>query len=71
MPKTIYIHYIVSSQIIMSEKKLTGFAALMKMRRLEAEKKKQEPEKMEKEQVKPVIKEVSLTCLIPIVSYKP
>ena len=69
MPKTIYIHYIASSQIIMSEKKLTGFAALMKMRRLEAEKKKQEPEKMEKEQVKPVIKEVSLTCLIPIVSY--
>ena len=46
----------------MSEKKLTGFAALMRMRRQEAEKKKQESGKVEEEQVKPVIKEISLTC---------
>ena len=48
----------------MSEKKLTGFAALMRMRRQEAEKKKQESGKVEEEQVKPVIKEISLTCTI-------
>lgn len=46
----------------MSEKKLTGFAALMKMRRQEAEKKKQESGNTEEEQIKPVIKEISLTC---------
>ena len=46
----------------MSEKKLTGFAALMKMRKMEAEKKLKEEEEVEEERIKPVIKEISLTC---------
>lgn len=41
----------------MSEKKVTGFAALMKMRR-----KQNEEADSTREDVKPVIKEVSLTC---------
>ena len=41
----------------MSEKKLSGFAALMKMRR-----KEKEQTVKEDESVKPVIKEISLTC---------
>lgn len=43
----------------MSEKKLSGFAALMKMRR--QEKDKQEGEEQE---LKPVIKEISLSCIL-------
>ena len=42
----------------MSEKKLSGFAALMRQRRKEREKEVIE----KKADVKPVIKEASLTC---------
>ena len=42
----------------MSEKKLHGFAAMMKQR-----KKAKEQEKEEEQSVQPVIKEISLTCM--------
>lgn len=42
----------------MSEKKVSGFAAMMRKRRKEKEEKKDDGE-----EVKPVIKEVSLTCV--------
>lgn len=42
----------------MSEKKLHGFAAMMKQR-----KKAKEQEKEEEQSVQPVIKEISLTCI--------
>lgn len=41
----------------MSEKKVSGFAAMMRKRKKEKEEKKDTVE-----EVKPVIKEVSLTC---------
>lgn len=43
---------------VMSEKKVSGFAAMMRKRRKEKEEKKDDGE-----EVKPVIKEVSLTCV--------
>ena len=42
---------------VMSEKKVSGFAAMMRKRKKEKEEKKDTVE-----EVKPVIKEVSLTC---------
>ena len=43
----------------MSEKKLSGFAALMKKRRQEKE---QSQPQEEEPSIKPVIKEISLSC---------
>ena len=43
----------------MSEEKITGFASLMRARRKQQQKREEE----ESEEVKPVIRETTLTCI--------
>lgn len=57
MPLCLAILFVLHTFGEMSEKKVSGFAAMMRKRKKEKEEKKDAVE-----EVKPVIKEVSLTC---------